>query len=928
MCFAYQFGIAQITNKSNNVGMVKGFVYDSLHNYNVRLASVAIYDQKDSLLNYTLTNQFGEFTLNKLIVSGQLQLIVNMDGYKRTVVKLIIPGSLKYYDCKVINLSPINKEKVTTLDDVLIKATAPVKMNGDTLEFNADAFKLDTNAVVEDLVRRLPGFVIWGDGLITVNGRKVERVLVGGKPFFGDNAKTALQNIPKSNVEKIQVYSLLNDKKNTSDSLTEVNIKLKAGKNRGLFGKISIGSGTDKRYVFDAMLNVFNASTQFGIVGASNNTNAIAKDINTLIQFNSFKGIGVGVDYQSDFNLQGITKFKALGAKFQHDFITDPSYYKNDRVQADYLFRVSDNSLSRNTITQTTINEFDRILQSANYKTDNQTESHNFNAKYNKRNPNFEYYVLPTLAINKGSFSDISNLEQRNEQNILSISNRANENEFYERNTNIDMGLKMSGKTNKIWAGMDLNYLFNNKNTENKEHTLYELNQFSVSRNGYFIDRVDNGNTNESDHKISIRSNEINTILLPHARLGGINASLVNILSFKTIEDRSNVMDLDTVTNRYLINNYLTNRIKNNSLTFIPSLELTKSFNRVLLDRFQKSFDITLKLKQQFFNQKNYSEREFQNFIRQYSNFTPGLSLSYLDNRFNNSSKRFSIEYTTKVDYPMLDQIAPLADSSALYSIKIGNSEIKDQLTRQLSFSFGYEAQKRNKDNIIILANINAGIVENKIAESIIFDASGRQTLSFVNVDGYRFLNGNSSLRRPVKLSGNQNLQFEWSTNFQISRSPNYTNSIFNISKNSYWSQNLNIYYSYKNSLILNARLEYSDYKSTQSNNGFEFRNEMLKSSFNSSYNFNKSFTITNNVEYRNNQNNISNQPNFTIWNVNVSKRFLKGNNLELKASALDLLRQNKGVIAYGNNSSFTSGSVNVLNNYYLITMSYFPRKF
>ncbi|MFD2144812.1 hypothetical protein [Mucilaginibacter antarcticus] len=94
-----------------------------------------------------------------------------------------------------MNLTKIDK----TLNEVVITAdVAPMQMRGDTLEFNAAAFKLDTNAVAEDLLRALPGVTVWADGIITVNGKKINELLVMGKSFFGGDNKIALQNIPKT----------------------------------------------------------------------------------------------------------------------------------------------------------------------------------------------------------------------------------------------------------------------------------------------------------------------------------------------------------------------------------------------------------------------------------------------------------------------------------------------------------------------------------------------------------------------------------------------------------------------------------------------------------------------------------------------------------------------------------------------------------
>ena len=226
-----------------------------------------------------------------------------------------------------------------------------MRMNGDTLEFNADAFKLDSNATAEDLMRRLPGFTIWGDGDITFNGKKINQVLVNGKPFMGTNDITvATQNLPKNALSKIQIYQQRDDK-NPLDSTMFANIKLKEDKQMGYFGKVGGGYGTDKRYTADGMLSGFNKKLQISAVGAFNNINKLANSADVLLKNSSFKGEGANIEYQSDFNMRGVNKPAAGGITFQYDFIPDPAYQKTSRLNADYFINRNQTIIDNDTRT-------------------------------------------------------------------------------------------------------------------------------------------------------------------------------------------------------------------------------------------------------------------------------------------------------------------------------------------------------------------------------------------------------------------------------------------------------------------------------------------------------------------------------------------------------------------------------------------------
>jgi len=183
------------------IGKVKGIVRDTSQNYVLKSATVSVYKAADSaLLSYQVTNNYGEFSFTSLPVDLLLRLEISNVGYLTTRKNFTIPSDKNALDLKTL----IATQQDILLDDVVI-SVPPMSMNGDTLEFNASAFKLDSNATVEDMLRAIPNVTLWGDGQITVNGTEVKSLKVNGKSFFGGDAKIAIQNISKNALQKVQV---------------------------------------------------------------------------------------------------------------------------------------------------------------------------------------------------------------------------------------------------------------------------------------------------------------------------------------------------------------------------------------------------------------------------------------------------------------------------------------------------------------------------------------------------------------------------------------------------------------------------------------------------------------------------------------------------------------------------------------------------
>lgn len=272
LCFIL-VGISMVWSQKS----IQSNVFDAKNGLALEMATVRLLQLKDSaLVQGVQTDTKGGFLLPK-VKKGDYILIVSSVGYNDISKNVKMDG-------KDIILSNIQmKENVLALKELDVKGTAAqMVVKGDTLEYNATAFKTQENAVVEDLLKRLPGVEISTDGKITVNGEEVKKIRIDGKKFFDGDAEMATKNIPAEMIDKIQVLEQKSDMAlltGFEDGDTEriINLTTKSNRRKGLFGNVNGGLGMDieenLRYDANANLNIMEGDTQTSIVGGANNIN-------------------------------------------------------------------------------------------------------------------------------------------------------------------------------------------------------------------------------------------------------------------------------------------------------------------------------------------------------------------------------------------------------------------------------------------------------------------------------------------------------------------------------------------------------------------------------------------------------------------------------------------------------------------------------
>ncbi|MFT3749344.1 MAG: outer membrane beta-barrel protein [Agriterribacter sp.] len=916
----------------STLGRITGKVKDSVFNFMLPSATIAIYEYRDSsLVKFSLPNNFGEFSINSLPIHVPLRLVITHIGYLSYSKKIEFTEAKKQIDLGLVYM--LQNGTGTTEKEVVITAIAPVRINRDTIEFNADAFKLDSNATAEDLMRSLPGFTVWGNGDITYNGKKINSILVEGKPFMGGRDITiATQNLPKSALKKIQVYRQGNEK-NPLDSTLNANIKLKEGAKMGYFGKLSAGYGTQKRFAADGMISGYNRKLQVSAIGAVNNINKMATNIDQLLKNSSYKGEGVSNDYQSDFSMRGLNKPASAGAQFQYDFIPEASYMKSNRLNADY-FLVHNNSLKDDNTTSRIFLSTDSILtRNSRSRTIESYTNQSLNARYEKSTEQM-LFEMEAVSNNNSYQSQSESQEQQEITNAEVIGTGLSKKTFLSNSKDVSIDAKYSNRS--MWDGIrrriprefTMEYNFSANNSEGKGSNISDYWSKGNLAGRIKFDRLYNSKDSSGvSHTVKATYPGLMSLIFGAKNMGGVKIGVSTL--FRAINEGyfDHVLDRDTANSKYVENTYLTNKRRIIVNDFIPSFNISKVFSMELTNRYSKYVRANVNLKNQYYTMRHNSLQDVQNLSYRYVNFIPDANIEFHNHQYGNNEANYKLDFSTMLNYPDIQMLAPLIDSTNLWYIAKGNKLLKPEYVKKLGVSYEIDSRKP-KNPMGVKINLNFGWTRDKITDSLIYDSIGRQIAQPVNMNNYQFLNGDIAFRKAVQIKKST---LEMTTFYRLytSNSPQYINGLLNSSH--MFNQNGSVSVNFRYKALVNMRLEEGINLYNSKQRGFDdkaFNSTNLYTYFSGTLQFPKSLIWSSNVTYNKSSSNSINPVYFIIWNASLAYRFMKGNQGEIKFSALDLLKQNKGLINSSNGNSQIFTNSNVLQQYFMVTLSYYPRKF
>lgn len=299
---------------------VKGVISDSINplGYVNIIAKPTSDDQAD--LKFAITKEDGKYSMD-LQKGVSYSVKITYLGYR--------PMELKIEASEDISRNFVLEEETEQLDEVVIISEIPVLVKKDTIIFDTKAFTDGKEFKLKNVLEKLPGVEVENNGDVTVNGKKVTKMLVEGNSFFGGDSKLAVENIPADavdNVEVIDNYSAIGFLKDYVDSdEMAMNITLQEDKKDFVFGDVKSSGGPNEFYENQAGLFYYSSRTTASFIGDLNNT---GKKSFTLKDYLNFEG-GVSQIIAKD----GISRNSSI-SDFSDIINTEPAFKAKNQFAA------------------------------------------------------------------------------------------------------------------------------------------------------------------------------------------------------------------------------------------------------------------------------------------------------------------------------------------------------------------------------------------------------------------------------------------------------------------------------------------------------------------------------------------------------------------------------------------------------------------
>lgn len=712
---------------------IQGAVADTLGLPLPGATVIALKSSDSTLVNFTITNAQGKFALTGLPRSAYL-LKITFVG-RRTYSTTVEPSA----GGDEISLGTIRlKEARTQLDEVVVEDVVPVVVKQDTIEYNARAFKTTPNAVVEDLLKRLPGVEVDNDGNITAQGEQVRRVTVDGKDFFGGtDPKIATRNLPADAIDKVQVHDRKSDQAQFTgidDGQREktINLELKPEKRNGAFGTALAGYGTNDRYQGRASLNKFSKGQQLSFLGMANNVNEqgfgmddymnftggsqqMAAGGGMRIQINGGDQGGVQVNMGNRAN--GIMRTFAGGLNFSNTF------NNKTELTASYFYNHLDHEKIQSTFRQNFLQDGEYTYRDVAVQ-HNTNDNHRINVMLDHRIDSMNSIRFTTSA----TYSETDMKGQTVSENIDDSGSMLNSN----ASTTTTQGRPVSVNSNLLYR-----HKFPRKGRTFSTNLLFNVG--NEDRDGTLQANYTYADEDQNDH-IMQRNHQRTSGL----SLGATTSYTEPLGGRKYLEATYNIRLNRNRVDRPVYDVDETGELLNDSLSNKYSSAYT--YHRAGLNYRMngRKYSLTVSAMAQSTQLTGELDRFDVRIARSYLNALPAVRFNY-----NFSGTRYlRFDYETNVLEPSIQQLQPVIDNRDQLNPYRGNPALKPAY--QQSWRLNLHAFDPGT-MISFFTFLDVNFTTNAITNAVFNDDYIRTTMP-VNVPSNTSINANTSLGFPLNI--------------------------------------------------------------------------------------------------------------------------------------------------------------------------------
>jgi len=854
---------------------VTGIVRDSLTDEPIQYASIRLLNPADSsFVIGVISAENGRFTVKPPI--GKYLMDVSFVGYARTYRHIELQDKNSRLDVEVIKLQNFNQ-----LGEIIVRPdhVPDIVVKGDTIEYNADAYKVRDDALLQDLVKRLPGIDLTADGKLMANGQIIDKLLIDGKEFFDNDIDLALKNLPASMVNKLQIFKKQSEKSELTgfkdgDTQQVMNLTIKDGYQRTLFGNAKTGYGTNHKYANKLNAQYMIDDNQYALIGNLNNVT------------DDFEYSGLSSQYD------GITKNRNIGFNF--------SSQRSEKLQVsgNVKYDSEANKFEMESNTKTFIETGSRVgWQNSVSETTRRDLKLGSNLKWT---PDTLTTIYARLNISTGTKDEVrrdstrSYVENKTDTTMGSTLYQTY-GTTHNLNASLSFGRKLNNKGRNISFSLNVSTTGGSSNGTNESQTVYQGilqpklidQELDINNSGFglgfmasYVEPVGEGKLIQLSYNFRRENNKRDKLTYVRDGEGEYAA-------------------IDSAYTRSSRANYTTQRLNVSFQSIKEKFEYTVGFN---VDPSSSSSRTSIG--------DSIIEPQKQSVV----NFSPTFRFAY----HPKSNINLDVDYYGATQQPTFKELSSDTTIIDALSKTYGNPNLKPSFQNNLNVYF----QKSDfEKGSFFTISLGGSYTFNKIVDYTATDEFGNVTSTYRNVQGNWSVNGGLTFSVPLK---NKKFSIDNSTYGYLMRNIGFSNGAKNITTNLTMNESFAITYKSDNIYQrFQANLTYNVTRNNISNqDNLNVTNYGFKSS--TQWSLPYDFAIQNDISYTKN---IGYTDNFKdselLWNLSLSKQILREKRGTVKLQCYDIFNDRNNVIRVTSGNYISDTRTNMIPRYFLLSFNY-----